>query len=259
MTRTPGSHGLGFTLIEISITVLIIGVLLTGIMVPLQAQVEQRKVDETRLSLDQAREALLKYASEFGFFPCPADASSGGMEPALKVDHTTGACPAYHGFLPAKLLGFTPVDTQGYAADAWGSTSNRIRYAVSGDTIAGVPMPFTRAGGMSAAGAASVAAANNLFHICGSGSGVTPGTNCGTAQTLASNAALVLWSNGANGSRGVTGVHEAENPHAAGGSADRVFVSRGHSTGAGVEFDDIVLWLPTLMVVNRLVTAGKLP
>ena len=259
MTRAPRSYGRGFTLLEISITVLIIGLLLTGIMVPLQAQVEQRKVDETRLTLEQAREALLNHAAEFGFFPCPADAASGGMEPASGVDHTTGACPAYHGFLPAKLLGFTPVDPQGYATDAWGPTSNRIRYAVSGDTISGVAAPFTRAGGMSVASAASVASANNLFHICGSGSGVTPGANCGTAQTLASNAAIVLWSTGANGSRGSAGVHESENPYAAGGSADRIFVHRGHSTGAGVEFDDVVLWLPTLSVVNRLVAAGKLP
>ncbi len=255
-----GSHarGNGFTLVELSITLLVVGVLLTGVMVPLQTQVEQRKVDETRLTLQQAREALLNYATEFGFFPCPADGASDGIEP-LKADHTTGTCPSYHGFLPARLLGFTPLDPQGYALDAWGSAPNRIRYAIASDTIAGVPTPFTRAGGMSAAGAASVAAANNLFHICGSGSGVNAGVNCGTAQTLASNAASVIWSTGANGARGGAGIHEAENPHALGGSADKIFVSRARSTGAGVEFDDILLWLPSLMVVNRLVTAAKLP
>jgi hypothetical protein len=181
------------------------------------------------------------------------------MEPAAGVNHTTGACPSYHGFLPARLLGFTPLDPQGYALDSWGSASNRIRYAISGDTIAGVASAFTRAGGMSAAGAASVAAANNLFHICASGSGVNPGVDCGLAQTLASNAASVIWSTGANGARGGAGIHEAENPHALGGSADRIFVSRMSSTGAGVEFDDIVLWVPSLTVVNRLVTAAKLP
>jgi len=175
------------------------------------------------------------------------------------VDHTTGRCPRYHGFLPARLLGFTPLDPQGYALDSWGSTSNRIRYAISNETVAGVATPFTRAGGMSLAGAASIAAANNLFHICASGSGVAPDLNCGAAQTLASNAASVIWSTGANGASGGAGVHEAENPHALGGSADRIFVSRPRSTGAGVEFDDLVLWLPSLTVVSRLVTAAKLP
>src|SRR5687768_17494047 len=129
------SQAHGFTLLEISIAILIMGLLLAGIMVPLSTQVEQRKVDETRLTLEQAREALLKYAAEFGFLPCPADDVNGGIEPPGGVDHTTGACPSYHGFLPARLLGFTPLDPQGYALDAWGSTANRIRYAVSAATI----------------------------------------------------------------------------------------------------------------------------
>jgi type II secretory pathway pseudopilin PulG len=242
-----------------SITLLVVGVLLAGIMVPLQSQVSQRKVEEARLALEQAREALLNYASEFGYFPCPADSVSGGQEPK-GADHATGVCPSYHGFFPAALVGYTPVDSQGYAVDSWGSAPHRLRYAVSSQTISGVSAPFTRAGGMSAAGAASVGAATNLFHICASGSGVTPGVNCGTAQTLASNAAVVVWSIGANGAgTGGASVHEAENPNANGGSADRIFVSRTATSGAGADFDDVVLWLPSLTVVNRLVTAGKLP
>jgi prepilin-type N-terminal cleavage/methylation domain-containing protein len=249
----------GFTLLEMSITLLVVGVLLASIMLPLQSQVSQRKVDEARLALEQAREALLNYASEFGYFPCPADAVSGGQEPK-GTEHATGACPSYHGFFPAALVGYTPVDSQGYAIDSWGSTANRIRYAVSSQTIRGVTAPFTRAGGMSTAGAASVGAETNLFHICGSGSGVNPDVNCGTAQTLASNAAIVVWSIGANGAgAGGASVHEAQNPNANGGSADRIFVSRPPTTGAGTDFDDVVLWIPSLTVVNRLVSAGKLP
>ena len=41
------------------------------------------------------------------------------------------------GFLPAVTLGFSPVDSNGYAVDSWGSTQNRIRYAVSNANING--------------------------------------------------------------------------------------------------------------------------
>ena len=57
-------------------------------------------------------------------------------------------------------------------------------------------------------------------------------------MTLASNAAVVVWSVGANGATGGTSVHEAQNPNPNGGSADRIFVSRGTSNVPGHEFDE---------------------
>ena len=39
-------------------------------------------------------------------------------------------------------------------------------------------------------------------------------------------------------------MHEAQNPNPNGGSADRIFVSRGVSAAAGHEFDDILTWIP---------------
>ena len=249
----------GFTLVEISLAILIIAILMTSLLFPLQTQVDQRKVDETKLLLEHAREALVTFAAEFGYFPCPASDTSAGLEPTAGVNHATGACPSYHGFLPARLLGLTPLDPEGYVVDSWGARANRVRYAIASDTIAGVAAPFTRSGGMAAAGAPAVAAATNLFHICGSGSGVTAGVNCGVAQTLASNAVVVLWSVGPNGAGGGTGIHESENPSPTGGSSDRIFVTRPRSTTVGAEFDDVVLWLAAPLVVNRLVNAGKLP
>jgi len=84
---------------------------------------------------------------------------------------------------------------------------------------------------MVAAGMSSLGAATNLLHVCGSGSGVVTGTNCGLAQMLASNAVVAIWSVGKNGGAGGgSSAHELENPNPNGGSADRVFVSRAHST-----------------------------
>jgi prepilin-type N-terminal cleavage/methylation domain-containing protein len=247
----------GFTLIEILVTILLVGVLLAGIMLPMQTQVDTRKVEETRFILEKARDALLNYAAQYGRFPCPANAANGGVEPGSAVP-ATGFCFEYLGFLPARTVGFTPLDRNGYALDPWGGDANRIRYAVASDTVGGIATPFTRTGGMAAAGAASITSAV-LLHVCGSGVGVNPGTDCGATQTLARNAVFVVWSTGPNGASGGTSVHERENPSQQGGIADRIFVHRTRSDTAGAEFDDIVLWVSSLTVVNRLVTAGVMP
>jgi prepilin-type N-terminal cleavage/methylation domain-containing protein len=256
-----GAGKRGFTLVELAVTLFIVTLLIGGVIIPLQTQVESRKVEETQRLLEQAREALLGYASAFGYFPCPADATSNGQEPpSPPVDHPNGICPSYYGFLPAALLGFTPVDAQGYGIDPWGSgPANRIRYAVASQSVGGITLPFTRTGGMLSAGIASIGSANDLLYVCGSGAGVTAGTNCGTAQTLASNAVVVIWSVGPNATTGGASVHELENPNPVSGSQDRIFVSRVRSTSGANEFDDALTWIPAFVVVSRLVATGQLP
>ena len=220
----------GFTIIEHAVSLSIIALLLGSIMVPLQTQIENRKVDETKRTLEIAQEMLLGFAAANGYFPCPATASSNGQEP-LGTDHTIGSCPVWHGFLPAALLGLRPTDAQGFALDAWDRPENRIRYAVSASAIGGIAQALTRANGLRTAPIATFAAAP-LLHVCQSGNGVTP-NDCGSAVTLASNAAIVVWSAGANAATGGKSAHEAQNPNPNGGSADRVFVSRGVSDVAG--------------------------
>jgi prepilin-type N-terminal cleavage/methylation domain-containing protein len=184
----------GFTLIELALTLFIVTLLLGAVLIPLQTQVETRKIEETQRLLEQAREALLGHAAAYGYLPCPATATSGGREPSPGTNHATGACVTYNGFLPAAQLGFTSVDAEGFGIDAWGgAAAHRIRYAVSNHTIGAVANPFTTAGGIGLAGIPAVAANGTLLYICGSGVGVAPDTNCGaTAQTLASNVVAVV-------------------------------------------------------------------
>ena len=252
--KRPDGTASGFTLLEHAVSLSVIALVLGSIMVPLQTQIENRKLDETRRMLDLAHDMLLGFAAANGYFPCPADAKSNGQEP-LGTNHLTGNCPVSHGFLPAALLGFRPTDAQGYALDAWGGAAQRIRYSVSDRTVGGVPNVFTRTNGLRSAPLVSFAA-TPLFHVCQSGNGVTT-DDCGTAVTLASNAVAVIWSVGANGATGGTSVHEAQNPNPNGGSADRVFVSRGVSGASGSEYDDIVTWIAVPTLLNRLLLAGQ--
>jgi type II secretory pathway pseudopilin PulG len=244
----------GFTLIEQAVSLTVIALLLGTVIVPLQTQIGNRKADETRRMLELAQEMLLGFAAANGYFPCPATVSSNGQEPA-GTDHVLGNCPTWHGFLPAALLGYRPTDAQGFALDAWDAASNRIRYAVSPSTIGGVDRALTRVNGMRMAPIATIGV-TPLFHVCQSGNGVTA-NDCGTAVTLASNAAVMVWSAGANALTGGKSAHEAQNPNPNGGSVDRIFVSRIHSDAPGHEFDDLVSWIPATTLVSRIISAGQ--
>ena len=266
----------GFTLVEIAIAVFIIALLLTSILVPLATQVESRNIDTTQRILDQAREALVGYAAATGRFPCPASDTSNGQEhffspggsAANGLCHTsvTGAAGTnvYAGFLPAATLGFTPVDANGHAVDAWGLTQNRIRYAVSYQTVNGIVRPFTtlpnpptNTTGMRAAGMSNILSAG-LLNVCNTATG-SNSTSCAAGTTLTSNAIVVIWSLGPNAATsGGVSADEAENSEAF-TSADRVFVSRTRSSGTSGEFDDIVTWVGSPTLFNRLIAAGQLP
>lgn len=251
----------GFTIVELTVALFLVALLLGSIGIPLQTQIENRKIEQTERLLHEAREALLGYAAAHGYFPCPATAGSAGQEPPGS-DHATGVCPTYHGFLPAAALSFPGSDWQGYGADGWGGTANRIRYAVAPQSVGASTNtnPFTRTNGMRTAGIARLAdPALSLFHVCGSGTGVAAGKSCGRAATIVSTAPVIVWSAGANAATGGRSVDEAQNPNPNGGTADAVFVSRVRSTVAGNEFDDIVTWIPMPVVVSRMVIAGQLP
>jgi type II secretory pathway pseudopilin PulG len=243
----------GFTLIEQAVSLTVIALLLGTVTVPLKTQIANRKIDETQRMLELSQEMLLGFASANGYFPCPATASSNGQEPP-GTDHATGSCPEWQGYLPAALLGYRPTDSQGFALDAWDDTQNRIRYAISSSTIGGVDRALTRVNGIRAVPIATVAG-TPLLYICQSGSGIT-GSNCGSAVTLAANAAAVIWSVGANAATGGRSVHEAQNPNPNGGNVDNVFVSRSHSDVADHEFDDLVSWIPATTVLSRFMSAG---
>ena len=167
-------------------------------------------------------------------------------------DTSNGACADFHGgYLPAASLGLWPLDPQGFLRDAWG---HRVRYAVAGNSMGGVPHALTRANGLQAASLAAAGAASHYLFVCASGSGATA-TGCGPASNqLTRRAAFVLVAPGPNGGA-APGRDEARNL-----DGDAVFVQRpaGAAEGSGA-FDDLVRWTAIHALASRLVSAGRLP
>jgi prepilin-type N-terminal cleavage/methylation domain-containing protein len=245
------SHG--FTLVEMAIVLMIVGLLLGGLLVPLSAQMEQRNVTETRKQLDEIQQALIGFAVINGRLPCPASSTSNGVE-----SPSGGNCSNfYNGFVPAATLGVTSVvDNQGntgFAVDSWG---NRIHYAVTSwsSTSPALSNVFTTTSGMSTVGISNL---SPTLLVCSTATGIS-GSSCASGAALTSNGVpAIIFSTGKNGAQGGAGTDEAANLN----GTNVTFVSHSPTpnSAANGEFDDIVIWISPNVLINRMVTAGKLP
>ncbi len=248
-----------FTLLEVMLVMLILTILASSLVVPLSSQMAMRRQEETRRILDDAREALLGFAATHGRLPCPATATSRGVESfATGGDSRNGNCAAFHdGFLPAATIGLSPLDSEGFARDGWGAQANRVRYAVfgAGRSIGGVVNPLTRANGMQQATLAALGDAPGYLVICGAGD-ASNAADCGqAANRLTRRAAFVLLSLGANAAQGPeSGSDERRNL-----DGDGTFVSHEPAATPGNEYDDILTWVPVTVLAGRLLAAGRLP
>jgi prepilin-type N-terminal cleavage/methylation domain-containing protein len=257
-----------FSLVEMAVVLAIVGFLLMMGMYTLSAQQETRAREETQRLLEQAREALLGYAVANGRLPCPAAGSATGIESGA-----AGACTNYYdGFLPAITLGIQPVDSDGYALDAW---NNRIRYAVAQNlevsTCASTPATphFTNKTNLKQNGMSCQPSLADLI-ICKS-SVATPAPAAGNCQGGGTNGVTnrgtvvaVVFSSGKNyaiaptsaAATAATKFDEAENL-----DNDSVFISHTPNPAgtAGGEYDDMMVWIPVGLLYGRLATAGILP
>jgi len=242
----------GFTLVEMAVVLVIVALIIGGLMMPLSAQVDQQRYNETTRDLEDAKEALLGYAMSHKavvdgrpYLPCP-DTDNNGVE---EVRNGVGVCPSQEGRLPWTTLGLN-------RGDAWG---NLIRYRVH--------FNFSNSqNGITLSPVASVAD----FRICESSA---------CAVVIATRVPVVLVSHGKNG-YGAISEQLTVNAVPAGISADEMENIDGRnnptagnanvdtadtadvdfvSTFSSANFDDVVTWLSPNILFNRMVAAGQLP
>jgi prepilin-type N-terminal cleavage/methylation domain-containing protein len=268
----------GFSLVELAVVMMIVTILLATTMYTLSAQSEQRNLSDTQRRLEDAREMLLSFAVLNGRLPCPASSASNGDEaPAGGGNCTDG----YTGFLPARAIGYTPVDPSGYGVDAWG---NRIRYAVSINSNVGAnpDYTFTTSNGMRTNYSTT---GSNLIPVdllvCtsygSSGSVATTGPSCGAiadsppgvAATNQNVVVAVVWSQGKNfntasfgGVGGQSGTSESFNNKVKtpANSVHGVFIHHpARAFSESNEYDDQMVWLPVSVLYSRMIAGGQLP
>jgi len=228
------AHQRGFSLIEISLVLVIAGLALGAIISAIGPQLENRRVSDTQKSLQETRDALVGWAIINRRLPRPAVSAVDGTERGNCADEL--ACT---GFIPWTTLGVTKLDS-------WGKV---IRYSVTP----------AYANGNIAADTATTKTVRTR--------------NAGALEDLDTTVPAVIYSHGkhnfgttdagvaiANGS-GPSNVDEiANNPTALPATTfiQRPFSEAGTLPGVGGEFDDLVVWVNRNRLINQMTSAGTI-
>ncbi len=259
----------GFTLLEMAIVLMIIGILLGALVPTLSAQMESQHINETRKQMDEIQQSLIGYAIVNGRLPCPAQSdlvtgtdSNAGIE---AVTGTTCACKTSSGSgktiadmsaskvacTDTTVAGVLPWATLGInEGDAW---DHRFTYRVAirfADQIAAANYGCTP----------TTNPIYSSFALCSPGIPDVLTAAVG-GNNVATDVPLVVVSHGKNGygaylSSGSVLATSSNADEAENSDNDDKFVSHDLSESG---FDDLVVWLSPNILLNRMVVAGKLP
>lgn len=217
----------GFSLVEMSIVLVIVGLLLAGLLPTLSGQIENQRRIETTKQLNEIRDALFGFAIINGYLPCPTTTTNPSDTNYGIAPSSCTANPTSEGYVPWKTLGVTEMDAWGIKRTA--TTSSWIgywRYRVDRSFAAsGVTLSTT----FSADQLAIKDSANNT---------ITSTTERPIAIIYSTGPNLTV--DGQNASfEGTSGIYQSDT--------------------TSPTFDDIAIWISRPQFFNRLVAAGKLP
>ncbi|MGH8602445.1 MAG: prepilin-type N-terminal cleavage/methylation domain-containing protein [Gammaproteobacteria bacterium] len=261
----------GFSLLELAIAIVILAAILGSVMVPVATQVQARKIMETEQLLDDAKEALLGFALSNARLPCPDNPAISGITGIEDPPCAAGGV----GFLPWSTLGVTP-------SDSWG---HLLIYRVTSE-FTNAPNPATPC----PPPPPPPPPPTGDLDLCDGGDitiitrGDLPGGPTNTKDPVPLTppppppraAPAVIVSVGPNGSGGTdllgnilpapAGADEQNNLNNDLQFVTRPLVSNAPGTCSDTtegqplcNFDDLVVWLSTPILFNRMVAAGRLP
>lgn len=222
MKKNPLKKSNGFTLVEIAIVMVIFGLIIGGLLGPMQIQMENLDRRETIETIETTKAAIVGFAIRNGRIPCP-DTDNDGQE-----NMTGSNCSNARGTAPWATLGVTSVD-------AW---KQPLTYRVDedfADTSDGTP------------DCADPDVSGISFEVCSTGDIDVLDSNGG--NPVASGVPAMLVSHGKNWS-GPDDSDEQENS-----DNDTDFVDRNHLNDG---YDDLVGWINLNTLIGKMVAANKL-
>lgn len=216
-------HNFGFSLLEITIVLLIIGLILGGLLNPLSVSIERKNRNDLKRELNIIKNSLLGYVVVHKRLPCPDTDDDDYLENDCS---TTPPSSRYVvGGLPWATLGVKGLDP-------WGS---QFIYAVDKDFAdslsADEKVSFTMD-------------TTAILNIKDDGCDSSP-------NDIAQDVPVVVISQGKESDR--QSCHETENS-----DGDNDFVYKNHSDG-DEPYDDLIIWISPYELINHMVKAEILP
>lgn len=259
----------GFTLVELAIVVAVVALLLGALLAPLATQHQLRKNKEAERELREIKETLIGFAVTNGRLPWPdRDFPPDGIE---NVPATPLAlpCTVCEGWLPWQTIGAA-------AIDPWG---RRYVYRISSEFGFSVQTGQPAAVEQMDLFDAGTVRINTRGDDPAAGSGgeqkedVVLTTDAAAAvATLGSNGQGGVWPDGNFIAQAPAGTDERINsdglnpvapaPHFYSRQLTLPTTSTCSDTVEGqvfCEYDDQVIWIPRVVLINRMVEAGRLP
>ena len=206
---------LGFSLLELNIVLVILGLILASTLPLLSTQMDLSDYRESKKDLAEIKEALLGYVQINGSLPCP-DTSGDGVADSCSNTNVTAST---EGSVPWLTLAVNP-------KDPWGRA---YQYRVNNGYTGTFSLTTTGSG-------------SGIIKIC---------ADALCQKTEASNVPFVIYSKGKNG--GIPSLRSDEIENA---DLDGVFVYHEPVQNG---FDDLLVWASNNVLMNRMVSIGKLP
>ncbi len=232
---------LGFSLIEMAVVMVVLGLALGGLLAPLSLQMESADKKQAQADLKTIKEALIGHAMAEGRLPCP-DTNGDGQENTQTVSGQE-VCVRAYGSLPYHALA---VGRQ----DPWNQPYAYFVTAEFADDDESTPSCATAPSGVSFA----LCAAGNLEVLDNSGNAIAqqlPAIILSHGKTRLENAAT-------NKARSIVEARNFNPDQHPDGTADSKR-QQGYSDKVGFEFDDVVEWVPHSVLKAKMVSAGRLP
>lgn len=225
----------GFTLVEMAMVLVIIGLLLGGILGPLSAQIEVSNIKATTATMEQVKDALYGFAMAKGRFPCPATSTTSyTTEDPVSG---TGICTTQYGNVPYNTLGLVgTVNSSNQMVDNWG-------YPILYNVTSASSNVFTKPSGITGTSMATLSGLTLFTAKCNA-------PDCSPAVTYTTQAPVVLVSTGRNGPPG-TSTNETENTN-----NDTIFAKQGPNDSTANYYDDIVTWISMYGLFTKMSAAG---
>lgn len=208
-----------------AVVLVIMGLVLAGMLLPMQAQLEHRQFQQTRTALMEIRDALMGFAVIHGRLPCPSTITD-PLNENFGVELMPCTATTAEGYIPWKTLGVAETD-------AWGRPQQHVSGGMTGYWRYRVDSKFSTLFNLD-----TTVSSSELKIINHAKTRLT--TQDGAPVAIVYSTGKNLRPDGENADYETTGgVYQSDVP----------------STG----FDDVMIWFGRPLLVNRMVSAGKLP